>query len=476
MSRICVIGAGYVGLVTGAGLAHLGHSVVTLEVDRERLSRIIAGRLPIQEPGLDELVAEKRAAGLLEFSDSYAAAIPSADYVFLAVNTPPLPDGDSDTTFVFNAVRTVLEHARPGVTIVTKSTVPVGTGDRIEALATEAGIRVDVASNPEFMREGRAVYDFMRPDRIVVGASDTTVAAKVAGLFASLEAPTILTSRRSAELGKYAANAILATRISFMNEMASISEALEADVTEIERIVGTDTRIGPAFLQAGLGWGGSCFPKDLSALSVTASRLGLDARIINAVVQVNHGQRERAVELLLEATANRPDPSVGILGLAFKPHTDDLRGAPALDIIERLLEQGIRVRAHDPAALAAANAQVPGPDYLDDPYEVTRGADALLLATEWPIYSGLDWARIRSQMRGRRLVDGRNVLPREVLERLGFDYRGFGRAPWAGLDEPAPLRERPRSAHATHPGNGVKLDTAVVIRRHDAGAPAENVA
>ena len=467
MSRISVIGGGYVGLVSGAGLARLGHSVVVVEVDQHRLARIRSGHLPIHEPGLDELVAEERAEHRLEFTDEYAAAIPSSDFVFLAVNTPPRPDGEADTTFVFNAVRTVLAHARPGLTIVTKSTVPVGTGDQIEGLAREAGVRAEVVSNPEFLREGTAVYDFMHPDRVVVGARTETVAARVAGLYESLEAPHILTSRRSAELAKYAANAFLATRISFMNEIATISEAVGADIAEIERIVGADARIGPAFLQAGLGWGGSCFPKDLSALAATASRAGQDSRIIDAVVQVNTGQRDRAVELLLEAVGQRDDAVVGVLGLAFKPHTDDLRGSPALEVIARLIEAGVGIRAHDPAAMPAARLLAPDATYVRDAYEVAEGADALLLATEWPLYRELDWRRVRSLMRGRRIVDGRNVLHGGLLTRLGFDYRGFGR-PRAGASTPD---DRAASGTARE-----KDRERAGLRRDDVEAAADRVA
>jgi UDPglucose 6-dehydrogenase len=428
MTRITVIGAGYVGLVTAAGFAHLGHTVAALETDRHRLASLREGRVPIHEPGLGDLVAGSVAARRLEFGDDYASVIPSSDYVFLAVNTPPRADGSADTSFVLAAVRRLLEFARPGLVIVTKSTVPVGTGDEIEALISEAGIdRIHVASNPEFLREGSAVEDFFRPDRIVVGADEPGIAARVAELYEGVGAPVLLTSQRSAELAKYAANALLATRISFINEVASISEAVGADVDEVARIVGADSRIGPRFLQAGLGWGGSCLPKDLSALAATARQRGRRTPILDAVVHVNARQRERAAELLLSATAGSPAPAVAVLGLTFKPETDDLRGSPALDVIARLLERGARVHAHDPQALGQARLLLPTVHFAPDPYEVMAGVDAVLLATEWPEYLQLDWARIRGAMRGSLILDGRNVLHGGLLRRLGFEYRSFGR-------------------------------------------------
>ena len=428
MSRITVIGAGYVGLVTAAGLAHLGHTVAALETDRVRLARLREGRLPIHEPGLAEMVADAVATRRLVFGDDYAAVIPSSDFVFLAVNTPPKPDGAADTSFVLGAVRTLLNFARPGLVVVTKSTVPVGTGGEIERLAEEAGVRhIHVASNPEFLREGSAVDDFLRPDRIVVGAESALVARRVADLYASIDAPVLLTSRRSAELAKYAANALLATRISFMNEIASISEAVGADVDEIARIVGADSRIGPKFLQAGLGWGGSCFPKDLAALAATATEQGHHTPILRAVMDVNARQRTRAVAILREATRRASEPTIAVLGLAFKPETDDLRGSPALDVIGQLLEVGVAVRAHDPQAMAHARLLRPDVHYAETPYEASDGADAILLATEWPEYLQLDWARIREAMRGSLVLDGRNVLHGGLLEALGFHYRSFGR-------------------------------------------------
>jgi len=295
MSRITVIGAGYVGLVTAAVFAHLGHRVAVLETDRHRLAGLRQGRMPIHEPGLAEIVADAVTAGRLEFGDDYAAVIPSSDFVFLAVNTPPREDGSADISYVLAAAEMALTVASDGLILVTKSTVPVGTGDAIERLVAVAGFnQIAVASNPEFLREGSAIEDSLRPDRIVVGAPDPEVAQRVASLYRSLDAPVLLTTRASAELAKYAANAALAARISFINEIAAISEAVGADIDEIARIVGTDTRIGPKFLQAGLGWGGSCFPKDLSALAAMAREHGRRTPILGAVMDVNAHQRSRA--------------------------------------------------------------------------------------------------------------------------------------------------------------------------------------
>ncbi len=428
MSRITVVGAGYVGLVTAAGFAHIGHSVAVLETDPHRLGRLRQGRLPIHEPGLAEMVADAVAAGRLEFGDNYAEIVPSSEFVVLAVNTPPLPDGSADTSFVFAAVEMLLPYAEPGLVVVTKSTVPVGTGDDIERLFFEGGIGdVHVASNPEFLREGSAVDDFMRPDRIVVGTESHVVARRVAELYAGMDAPVLFTSRRSAELAKYAANAALATRISFINEIAAISEAVGADVDEVSRIVGLDSRIGPRFLQAGLGWGGSCFPKDLAALAATARGHDRRTPILSAVMDVNNQQRVRAVEHLLDATRGALEPTVAVLGLSFKPETDDLRGSPALAVIRQLVTAGVHIRAHDPRAMEHARLLVPEVHYAQDPYNAAAGADALLLATEWPEYLQLDWRRMRTTMRGSLVLDGRNALHRGLLTSLGFDYRSFGR-------------------------------------------------
>jgi UDPglucose 6-dehydrogenase len=423
-----VIGAGYVGLVTAVCLAELGHSVTCLEIDGERLARLRRGELPIYEPGLADRFDRQRARGRLSFTADYACAIPPADVVFLAVNTPPMEDGEADLRFVYTAVLSTLRFARPGLVLVTKSTVPVGTGDMIAELARACGPGgVHVVSNPEFLREGSAVRDFMRPDRIVIGAEDERAGELVAGLYAGIDAPVILCGRRSAEIAKYAANVFLAARISLINEVAAICEASGADIGDVARIVGADARIGPSFLHAGLGWGGSCFPKDARALAATAAEYGLPAPLLDATLAANARQRQRAVAHLLGAVDGIAEASVGILGLAFKPGTDDIREAPALDIARQLLECGIAVRAHDPVAMPNARRVVPAIALCEDPYEAARGCDALLLATEWDDYRALDWERVRGLMRGTVVVDGRNALDGAHLTALGLTHISFGR-------------------------------------------------
>ena len=430
MSNVCIAGAGYVGLVTGACLAELGHTVVCLETDPGRSCALKRGEIPIHEPGLSDLVACQRRAGRLGFTEHYRQAVPASEFAFIAVNTPPSEDGQADPSFVFAAARSVLEHARPGLVIAIKSTVPVGTGDAIAQLARRSGpAEVEVVSNPEFLRQGSAIRDFLRPNRIVIGAADPAAGAAVAELYAALDAPVIMCSRRSAELAKYAANAFLAARLSLVNELSAICESVQADISEVTTIVGADHRIGPAFLAAGLGWGGSCLPKDVLALAAAAEDNGCDAAMLRAALEVNARQKAQAVERLRAAVGEVAGATVGVLGLAFKPNTDDVRGAPALEIVERLLEAGMRVRAHDPAAMANAQRVLPHIEYCRDAYHVAVGCHAILLATEWPEYLQLDWREIRARMRGRVILDGRNALERRALVGLGFDYLAFGRPP-----------------------------------------------
>lgn len=428
MADITMIGAGYVGLVTGACLAELGHNVVCMEIDPAKLSMLQQGMVPIHEAGLDALVARHRSSGRLSFTADYALAIPACQFAFIAVNTPPEPSGRANTSFVFSAVRSILDHAEEGITIVTKSTVPVGTGDEIARMVSRRGFQaIQVVSNPEFLQEGTAVRDFTQPDRIVIGANTLEAGKRVAQLYQGIGATVIQCSRRSAELAKYAANAFLATRVSFMNEMSGICEAAAADIGEVARILGADRRIGPSYLRAGLGWGGSCLPKDVRALASTFDEYGCKSTILDAALSVNLRQRKRAFEQLRKAVDGVPGATVGVLGLAFKPETDDVRDAPALDIIMRLLEAGIQVRAHDPVAAPNARLLLPGVHYCKDAYGVANSSDALLLATEWPEYLALNWKEVRSLMRGRVVLDGRNVLDGSMLTALGFKYLSFGR-------------------------------------------------
>jgi UDPglucose 6-dehydrogenase len=429
MASISVIGAGYVGLVTAACLAELGHTVTGLEVDETRLAMLRRGELPIFEPGLGKLFAKHFGSGRLRFESDYAAAIPESEFVFVAVNTPCREDGSADTQFVTSAVRMVLAHARPGLIIILKSTVPVGTADELAMLTAPADVPgVEIVSNPEFLREGSAVADFLQPDRIVVGAEHEAVGDRVAALFDGINAPVMRCSRRAAELAKYTSNALLAARISFMNEIAGLAATLGADVGDVARIVGADRRIGPSFLNAGLGWGGSCFPKDIRALVATAANQGVATPILRAVIDVNSHQRELAFQHLRAAVGGRPGATIGVLGLSFKPGTDDIRESPALDVIGRLIEEGIHVRAHDPAAMPNARRVLPVISFCECAAEVADGADALLLATEWPEYLSLDWEDLRTRMRGTIVVDGRRVLDPAHLTALGLTYVSLGDA------------------------------------------------
>ena len=457
MAQLAVVGAGYVGLVTAACLAKMGHRVICIEVNESRLNGLAAGEPPISEPGLAELVREQLRHGSLRFTGNYAG-VAACEFVFIAVPTPSRDDGSADTSHVLHAINSLIPHVRPATVIVVKSTVPVGTIDRLTAMPTVLEARIEVVSNPEFLRQGTAVHDFLQPDRVVIGASSPDAAARVARLYSSIEARIVAVDTRSAELAKYTANALLAARVSFMNEISHIAAAVDANMDDVARIVGMDSRIGPAFLRAGLGWGGSCFPKDVLALAAVANSNGCRTPILRAVYETNELQREHAAKLLLDAVRTIPDPIVAVLGLAFKPRTDDVRGSPALGILQRLRKEGITVRAHDPFALVNASRVLPGVDYRPDPYSALDGADALLLATEWEEYETLDWVLVRETMRGTTILDGRNVLNEALLTDLGFRYWSFGRAtrsngngtaPHAGARDASPL------GGATHTnGNG----------------------
>jgi len=427
VARLGVVGAGYVGLVTATCLSELGHHVTCIEVDETKLTALGAGDLPIHEPGLGELVWKNARDGRLQFTADYEPAR-YAGAVFIAVPTPSGDDGSADVSCVLQAVDSLVPHIQPGTVIAIKSTVPVGTADRIAALQSVLNARVEVVSNPEFLRQGTAVHNFLHPDRVVIGAESTEAMEQVARIYASLEAPIVAVDRRSAELAKYAANALLATRISFMNEISHIATAVNADIDDVARIVGMDRRIGPAFLRSGLGWGGSCFPKDVLALTSVAARHGCHTPILRAVYEINQRQREYAAQLLIDALQGIDDPIVAVLGAAFKPNTDDVRGSPALTIAEQLLRKGVTVRLHDPFALAKATDVLAEIDCRPDPYSALDGADALLLATEWEEYYDLDWILVRESMRGKTVVDGRNALDGALLHGLGFRYQSFGRA------------------------------------------------
>jgi UDPglucose 6-dehydrogenase len=430
VKNICVIGVGYVGLVTGTCFADLGNSVTALDINQERIDNLKVGLLPIYEPGLEEMVKRNVAAGRLKFTTSYTEALDGADFAFIAVGTPEGVDGEADLQYVRQAVETIGELMQAPLIIVNKSTVPVGTGDWVSEVvrAKQAKpIPFSVVSCPEFLREGSALADFMNPARTVLGSLDRDAANRVADLHLPLRAPIMVTDLRTAEMIKYASNAFLATKISFINEIANICEALGADVKEVASGMGYDPRIGRMFLDAGLGYGGSCFPKDVKALAHMANVQGRHPQLLQAVMDINHDQRKLVVSKVRDLLGGLEDKVIGLLGLAFKPNTDDMRDAPAVEIAQMLQAGGARVQGYDPVAMTVAGRQMPGVKLCEDAYEVAGGVDALVVVTEWNEFKQLDLARLKSMMRQPVVVDGRNIYDPERMQRLGFNYRGMGR-------------------------------------------------
>ena len=432
--KIAMIGSGYVGLVSGACLADFGHEVVCVDKDADKITALDHGRMPIFEPGLDELVALNRAAGRLSFTIDLAPALAGAAAVFIAVGTPSRRgDGHADLTYVFAAAEEIAASLAEDAVVVTKSTVPVGTGDRVEAILRDkcAHGHWSVVSNPEFLREGAAIGDFKRPDRIVIGSNDEHGRRVMTDVYRPLylnHSPMVFTSRRTAELTKYAANAFLATKITFINEVADLCEAVGADVQDVARGIGLDNRIGPKFLHAGPGYGGSCFPKDTLALLKTAEDAESPMRIVEAVVHVNDNRKRAMGRRILSALPNGGQgATVALLGLTFKPNTDDMRDAPSLAIVQALGDAGVTVRAHDPEGMEAARALMPGVHFADDAYDAAAGADAVALVTEWDAYRALDLVRLKGAMVGDVLVDLRNVYDRQAVERAGLRYSAIGR-------------------------------------------------
>ncbi|RYD28091.1 MAG: UDP-glucose/GDP-mannose dehydrogenase family protein [Lysobacteraceae bacterium] len=432
--RITMIGSGYVGLVSGACFSDFGHDVICVDKDASKIEALEAGRMPIFEPGLDTLVATNVAAGRLKFTTDLHAAVRGADAVFIAVGTPSRRgDGHADLTYVFAATREIAEAIDGPVVVVTKSTVPVGTGDKVEEILLElAGdFPIAVVSNPEFLREGAAIGDFKRPDRIVIGTEDERAKDVMREVYRPLylnESPILFVGRRTSELIKYAANAFLATKITFINEIADLCEAVGANVQDVSRGIGLDKRIGSKFLHAGPGYGGSCFPKDTLALLKTAEDYETPVRIVEAVVQVNDNRKRAMGRKVIKALGNEAKgKTVAILGLTFKPNTDDMRDAPSLAIIQSLLDAGATVRAHDPEGMDIAKTVLPGITYCGDAYEAATGADAIVIVTEWDIYRALDLKRLSTIMTSKVMVDLRNVYPSADVERAGFGYSAVGR-------------------------------------------------
>jgi len=428
--KICIVGVGYVGLVTGTCFADMGNSVACVDVDESKINRLRNGEMTIFEPGLEEMVRRNVASGRLSFTTSYPEGVQDAQFAFIAVGTPSGMGGEADLTYVRAAARSIAEAMTAPLIIVNKSTVPIGTGDWVAEIVEKrcpAGIAFDVVSNPEFLREGSAVQDFLYPDRIVLGATNREAAEKVGQLYMTLRAPIIITDLRTAEMIKYASNAFLANRISFINEIASICERLGADVKEVAAGMGYDKRIGRYFLDAGIGYGGSCFPKDVKALEHMAAVHGSHPQLLRAVMEINRDQRLRVVQKLRDLVGNLVDKQIGVLGLAFKPNTDDIRESPALEVIHLLQAEGAIVKAYDPVAMGNARKVLPQVEYCSDAYEVARGSDALILVTDWNEFKHLNLAAIKESMRRPIFIDGRNLYDVETMKELGFIYRGIGR-------------------------------------------------
>lgn len=430
MRNISIIGVGYVGLVTGACLSDLGNHVICLDVDTAKIARLKEGVMPIYEPGLQEVVQRNYAAGRLEFTTDYAEGLREAAMIFIAVGTPSGVDGEADLDYVQAAAEGIAAHLDHAAIIINKSTVPIGTGDWVAGIVERSkrhDIAFSVVSNPEFLREGSAVHDFLYPDRIVLGSTDQEAAETVAQLYLSLQCPILITDLRTAEMIKYASNAFLATKISFINEISSICERLGADVKVVGRGMGLDKRIGPGFLDAGIGWGGSCFPKDVKALTYMAEVSGCHPQLLKAVSEINRDQRMSVLLKLRSLLGSLEGKTIGVLGLSFKPNTDDMRDAPSVDVIKLLRREGAVVKAYDPVSAASAARLLSSVEFCANAYETARGADALVVATEWNEFKQLDMARVKSLMNQPVLVDGRNIYQPEEMRRLGFTYRGIGR-------------------------------------------------
>jgi len=431
--NICVVGTGYVGLVTGAVFADLGNDVLCVDNDRAKIESLKAGRMPIYEPGLEEMVTRNVDDRRLAFSTELGAAVRHSDVIFIAVGTPSKETGETDLSQVETVAAEIGRAMDRYKVVVNKSTVPVGTGELVREVISRhqaTPIEFDVVSNPEFLREGSAIEDTLRPDRIVIGAPTQQVAMTLVELYAPLERPMIITDLPSAEVIKYASNAFLAAKISFINAIANICEAAGADVSQVMKGMGLDPRIGMQFLQAGLGYGGSCFPKDVDSLIHTASRLGYDFKLLRSVVEINKERVTHLVDMIGKALAPLDDKTVAVLGLAFKPNTDDMRDAKSLEVIRQLQSAGARVRAYDPVANGNAKRLLPASVVFGmSAYDAAEGADAIALVTEWNEFRFLNLERLRGLMRRPLIFDGRNLYEPERMRRLGFEYYSIGRKP-----------------------------------------------
>ena len=456
--RICVVGSGYVGLVTGACLADFGMDVVCVDQDEAKIGQLQAGEIPIYEPGLKTLVAKNEEAGRLSFTTELAPALESAVAVFIAVGTPPREDGSSDLRYVRDVARAISGRLGGYKAIVTKSTVPVGTGRMIEEIVSAGRRRsFSVVSNPEFLREGSAIEDFMRPDRLVIGSRDRRATDIMLEIYSPLRArgvPIVVTDVETAEMIKYASNSFLAARISFINEVAELCERTGADVQVVAQGMGLDRRIGPLFLRPGPGFGGSCFPKDTRAMASMARDAGARVRLVEATLEVNRRVQERMLRKIEAALGDPKGKTVAMLGLSFKPETDDIRESPALFVLDRLLARGAEVRAYDPAAMDNARRIRPEPVYCQDPYEAARDADALVILTEWNQFRALEFDRLRQLLRQPRVVDLRNLYEPGRVAAAGLGYSSLGRADALPAGEPAADEDGPSAPSVDGPPAG----------------------
>lgn len=463
--NICVVGSGYVGLVTGACLADFGMHVVGVDKDAAKVAALSQGQVPIYEPGLDTLVRKNMDEGRLRFSTDLAPAIEEAQAIFIAVGTPPKSDGSADLTFIREVAASIARHLNGYKVIVTKSTVPIGTGKMIETIVREgagAPHPFAVVSNPEFLREGSAIEDFMQPDRVVIGSRDQRAIDMMLDVYSPLAAadvPFVITDVESAELIKYASNGFLATKISFINEVAELCEALGANVEVVSRGMGLDSRIGPKFLAPGPGFGGSCFPKDTRAVAQIARDQGLAFRIIEAVLDVNEATKARMVIKIERAMGTIAGRTVAVLGLSFKPNTDDIRESPALPIVQGLLDGGATVRAFDPEAMPACRPLFPHVRFCDNAYEAARGADALVICTEWNQFRKLELDRLHALLRRPLVIDLRNLYAPEKMAAASFEYVSIGRPVAPPGEPPAPVVPAPVAVPAGRPAEPEEAPT-----------------
>jgi UDPglucose 6-dehydrogenase len=431
--KIAMIGTGYVGLVSGACFADLGHNVVCVDIDASKINRLRRGEIPIYEPGLDDIVARNIEARRLSFTTSTAEAATGQDAIFICVGTPPLEDGNADLSYVYAAARDIAPHLSAYTVVVNKSTVPVGTGAEVEKIIRETNPQAefDVASNPEFLREGNAIDDFMMPDRIVIGTESTRARDIMFALYRPLmlqESQILHTGRTTSELIKYAANAFLAMKVSFINEIADICEKVDADVQDVSRGIGLDNRIGTRFLQAGAGFGGSCFPKDTLALTSTARKVGQPTRIVEAVMAANNERKRRMAQKVIAACGgNVAGKTIAVLGVTFKPNTDDMRDAPSLDIIPLLQEGGASIRAYDPEGMETARKYLSNVEWVKNAYDTMVQADALLILTEWNEFRVLDLSRVKALLKEPLMIDLRNIYTPKEVAKAGFVYHSVGR-------------------------------------------------